>query len=305
MSYRTINISKPCKISVKNHNFLYSPVDDNAISVPISDISIVILETKQVVITSPLLSKMAKHNILLFSTDESHVPNGVFTPFHQHSRFTLVSHLQVEMSIPLKKKLWQSIIKQKIYNQGTTLEQFKTEGHKELILLSKSVKSGDSSNIESYSAKAYWSYLFVNFNRRDILDWRNSALNYGYSIIRGAIARTISANGLIPAFGLHHHNQLNAFNLVDDMIEPFRCFVDMIVFTILKREKIIPYGTILSKEHRVELLKVFQIKVNISNIETDLLNAVKIAVNSLICSIKEKQQTLELPSISRNYNNGE
>ena len=124
MSWRTIIISKPSKISLKNHNFLYSPIEGEDIVVPIIDISIIIIETHQVTITSALLSRMAEENILIFSCDKKHIPNGIFTPFHQHSRFSLMVHLQIKWSEPFKKRVWQQIIQQKISNQANVEQDF-------------------------------------------------------------------------------------------------------------------------------------------------------------------------------------
>jgi len=154
MGWRTVVISKPSKISLKNHNFLYSPIESENITVPIEDISVIVLETPQVTITSALLSKLADLNILVFSCDKKHTPNGVFTPFHQHSRFSLMVHLQTSWSEPFKKRLWMKIISQKIKNQSSVLNHFdKKVESKELINIANNVKSGDSTNCESYSAK--------------------------------------------------------------------------------------------------------------------------------------------------------
>jgi len=291
MGWRTVVISKPSKISLKNHNFLYSPIDSESITVPIEDISVIILETPQVTITSALLSKLADLNILLFSCDKKHTPNGVFTPFHQHSRFSLIVHLQTSWSEPFKKRLWMQIISQKIKNQAYVLNFFcKKVESKELIILANNVKSGDNTNIESYSAKLYFNYLFKHFMRRDVSDWRNGALNYGYSIIRGVISRDLSASGLIPALGIHHKNQLNSFNLSDDMIEPYRAFVDLRVKNMQVEEKI-PHIFELTFEHKVKLLELLQIKVYINGEFTTLLNSINIMINSLVICTKDNDFT--------------
>jgi CRISPR-associated protein Cas1 len=296
MSWRTIIISKPSKISLKNHNFLYSPIEGEDIVVPIIDISIIIIETHQVTITSALLSRMAEENILIFSCDKKHIPNGIFTPFHQHSRFSLMVHLQIKWSEPFKKRVWQQIIQQKISNQANVLKKIRKEKeYQELLSISCRVKSGDIENLESQSAKLYFSYLFNDFMRRDVSDWRNSALNYGYSIIRGVIARDLSASGLIPALGLHHRNQLNAFNLADDLIEPFRAIIDLEVYNLSKEENI-PKIHELTFEHKIKLVELLQKTILINNEKSTLLNASSILVNSLIYATKENDISyLKLP----------
>lgn len=287
MGYRSIIISKPSKISLKNHNFLYSPHNGEDIMVPIIDISVIILETHQVTITSALLSRMADENILVFSCDKKHTPNGIFTPFHQHSRFSLMVHLQTKWSEPFKKRLWQKIIKQKIKNQAIVLKNInKEKEYKELRNIEKRVNSGDSENLEAQAAKIYFAYLFKDFMRRDISDWRNSALNYGYSIIRGVIARDLSASGLIPALGIHHKNQLNSFNLADDLIEVFRAFVDFEVYK-LQKENNIPKIYELKSEHKIKLIEILQKTVYINGEKSTLLNSVNILVSSLANATKE------------------
>jgi len=296
MGWRTIIISKPSKISLKNHNFLYSPHDNKDIMVPIIDISVIILETSQVSITSALLSRMAEENILIFSCDKKHTPNGIFMPFHQHSRFSLMVHLQIKWSEPFKKRLWQQIIQQKISNQAMVLKKLeKLKEYKELLNMSNRVKSGDCENLEAQAAKLYFSYLFSDFMRRDISDWRNSALNYGYSIVRGLIARDLSASGLIPAIGLHHKNQLNAFNLADDLIEPYRAIVDIEVY-ILSKEEDIPKIHELTFEHKVRLVELLQKTILINDEKSTLLNSSNILVNSLVSSTKENDfKYIKLP----------
>lgn len=297
MGWRSIIISKPSKISLKNHNFLYSPVGGDEVVVPIIDISVIILETHQVTITSALLSKLAEENIVLFSCDQKHTPNGIFTPFHQHSRFSLMVHLQTKWSEPFKKRLWQQIIQQKIENQAKVLQSLgKNQEAKELFSIASRVKSGDSENLESYSAKLYFNYLFKSFQRRDISDWRNSALNYGYSIIRAVIARDLSASGLIPAIGIHHKNQLNAFNLADDLIEPFRAFVDFEVYQMYQEFNIQKIHE-LTFEHKVRLVELLQKTIILNNENSTLLNASNIVVNSLVNATKENStKNISLPS---------
>ncbi len=299
MGWRSIIISKTSKISLKKHNFLYSPLESDDIIVPLIDISVIILETPQVTITSALLSKLAEENIVVFTCDKKHTPNGIFTPFHQHSRFSLMVHLQIKWSEAFKKRIWQQIIICKISNQSRVLENYqKNKESKELIIIAKNVKSGDINNAESYSAKLYFQYLYKNFNRRDVSDWRNSAMNYGYSIIRGVISRDLSASGLIPALGLHHKNQLNSFNLSDDIIEPFRAFVDNKVNNIFLSENL-PKIYELTYEHKIMLVEILQEKVLINNEHTTLLNACSICINSLVKCTKDNDfSKIILPSFS-------
>lgn len=303
MSYRVVVISSASKISLHRKNFLYSPLEGESISVPIEDISVIVLETHQVSITNALFSKIAELNIVLFSCDEKHTPNGIFLPFHQHSRYSLMAHLQIGWTKPFKKNIWQKIIVQKIQNQAYCLKYIKNKNYKKIYNLSLHVKSGDSTNVESSSAKLYFEYLFAPFNRRDEEDWRNKALNYGYSLIRGAIARSLVSYGLIPSFGIHHKNQLNAFNLADDIIEPFRAFIDVVVYEMYEEclEDICKRKQRFIKEDKNRLYELFSVKANIDNHETTLLNCCDIVASSLANAIKSKEyEDILLPSLEVN-----
>ena len=228
MGWRVIYISNPAYLSLKNTNFLINQKElSEKISIDLEDISVIVIESRQVTVTTSLLSSIAKMKIALFICDEYHHPNGLFLPFSQHSRFSKISHIQKNISKPLKNKLWQKIIQTKVLNQAKALKVARKEGYKKLKVLSQKVQSNDKTYIESYAASEYFNYMFEDINRRNSMDGRNEALNYGYAIIRGAISRTISAYGFIPAFGIQHSNELNSFNLSDDLIETFRVCVDI------------------------------------------------------------------------------
>lgn len=228
-AWRTVLITKPCRLSMKNLQLVYEPKDELTVSVPIEDITVIVLETNQASMTVALLSMCAEKNVAIFSCDEYHMPNGLFIPFHQHSRLSQISHIQRDMKIPLKKQIWKNIITQKISNQAQLLKYFDKDDFQVSVLVNK-VKSGDSENLEALAAKRYWDRLFEDFRRdQKAFDARNIALNYGYAILRGAIARSLVSHGLLPTFGVFHNSDVNAYNLADDMIEPLRPMVDMIV----------------------------------------------------------------------------
>ncbi len=297
MGWRTVVITKPSKISIENDQLKYAPKDGEVIKVPIDDISVIILEVHQVTITSALMSRLTESNIVLFTCDKTHTPNGVFIPFHQHSRYTQVAHKQVAWTEPFKKRTWQKIVSQKVWNQSKTLAYMGKEKVKQLEAYAKNVKSADSTMVESSAARIYFVALFGKFNRRDESDWRNSALNYGYALIRGAISRSLAAHGFLPAFGLFHHSTLNAFNLSDDIIEPYRAFVDVVVsehyedFIELPDTRFLP-------EHKVELYQLFTMKVLIDDVSTTLLTSIEVCVTSLMNATLEKDiDLLKLPSL--------
>jgi len=295
MGWRTVVITKPSKISIENDQLKYAPKDGEIIKVPIDDISVIILEVHQVTITSALMSRLTESNIVLFTCDKSHTPNGVFIPFHQHSRYAQVAHKQIAWNEPLKKRAWQKIVSQKIINQSKTLEYMGKDKVKQLEAYAKSVKSADSTNVESSAARLYFIALFGKFNRRNESDWRNSALNYGYALVRGAISRSLAAHGFLPAFGVFHCSTLNAFNLSDDIIEPYRAFVDVVVaehyenFIELSDTRFLP-------EHKVELYQLFTMKTMIDGENTTLLNSIEVCVSSLMnVTLNKDIRLLKLP----------
>jgi len=226
MGWRILQITKPCYLSIKNSQLLYAPLEGDNLSIPLEDISVLILENKQISLHNSLISQLAENNIVMFSGDASHLPSGVFFPFHNHSRYSEIAWQQIEISEPLKKRLWQEVVKAKINNQSMCLECLNCANSNKLREIAKLVQSGDAKNSEAFAASIYWKSLFDNFNRNNEQDIRNSALNYGYAIIRGCMARSIVGAGLVPCFGIHHANKLNQFNLVDDLMEPLRPFVD-------------------------------------------------------------------------------
>jgi len=295
MGWRTVVITKPSKISIENDQLKYAPKDGEVIRVPIDDISVIILEVHQVTITSALMSRLTESNIVLFTCDKTHTPNGVFIPFHQHSRYTQVAHKQIAWTEPFKKRVWQKIVSQKVWNQSKTLEYMGKEKVGQLEAYAKKVKSADSTMVESSAARIYFIALFGKFNRRDESDWRNSALNYGYALIRGAISRSLAAHGFLPAFGLFHHSTLNAFNLSDDIIEPYRAFVDVVVSEHYENFIELP-DTRFLPEHKVELYQLFTMKVVIGDESTTLLNSIEVCVTSLMNATLEKDvDLLKLP----------
>jgi len=157
--------------------------------------------------------------------DAKHHPAGILMSFHQHHAQAAIAHSQVAMSHPLKKRLWQKLVASKIENQAAVLRGIGSDHAAALSAMAGRVGSGDPDNLEAQAARAYWQRLFEGFRRHDE-DRRNGLLNYGYAVVRAALARACAASGLLPAFGIHHRSRTNPFNLVDDLIEPFRPVVD-------------------------------------------------------------------------------
>ena len=295
-AWRTVLVTKPCRLSLKNLQFVYEPIDDDKISVPLEDITVIVLETNQATITTALVSQIAEKNIALFSCDNYHMPNGIFTPFHQHSRLSQVAHIQRDIKLPLKKQIWQKIITQKITNQAQLLDYFDINSFKVDVLKNK-VKSGDSENLEAQAARKYWQLLFKDFTRdQKSLEPRNIALNYGYAIVRGAIARSLVSYGLLPTFGVFHNSELNAYNLADDMIEPLRPLVDMVVKK-LEQDDVLDVN--LNTSIKSALINVLVMQMKFRGEDVTLLHICDVMAHSFVKSIKLNDASyLQLPSIS-------
>ena len=297
-AWRTVLITKPCRLSMKNRQLVYEPKDEKSVRVALEDITVIVIEDNRSTLTTALLSHISEHNIVLFTCDNYHMPNGLFTPFHQHSRLSQISHIQVEMKLPLKKQIWQKIISQKIFNQAQLLKHFNKEDFQVSVLVDK-VKSGDSDNLEALAARRYWSLLFDDFSRdQKAPDPRNIALNYGYAIVRGAVARSLVAHGLLPTFGVFHNSELNAYNLADDIIEPLRPMVDMVVKNL---ELVDSLDIHMGVEIKSALLNILVMEMNIDGENVLVLNICDIMAQGFVKCMKLKDVSrLSLPRLEQN-----
>jgi len=285
-------ISNPCYLSIKDKNIIVSTEKDGATRVPINEVSVVVLENNYSSMSSAFMSHLAEKNIVLFTCDSSFMPNGIFLPFHQHSRYTEVSNLQLAWSEPFKKSVWKKVVTNKIENQIALLEDYEFNTFEMTPYLSK-IKSGDTSNVEAIVASYYWNIIFSNtlyYYTRNMDDIRNSALNYGYAIVRSAVARGLVASGFTPFFGLHHKNKLNSFNLVDDMMEVFRCVVDREVYIMFEEEGLA--DEVLTKEIKRRLISLLEATFVIETKQYSLLSAITVYVDSLKRATKLKNSDL-------------
>lgn len=228
MAWRGVHISQQARLSLADGQIVVSR-DDGEVRLPIEDIAWIVLDTPQATLSSALLAACMESGLALIATDRTHTPSGVMLPFHRHHRQAEIAAMQVAATAPLKKRLWQIVVQQKIANQAAALRSCGRDPGP-LLAMMRLVGSGDPDNTEARAARAYWPRLFVDFVREDPGDRRNALLNYGYAVVRSAVARALVAAGLLPAFGINHASVSNAFNLADDMVEPFRPFVDRLVW---------------------------------------------------------------------------
>lgn len=289
MGYKTILFSKPGKLFIKNYQLVYQADNsDDTTSVPMEDISTIILESHQISVTNYFLSICEEYNITLFTCNKKHQPNGVLIPFYQHSRNTKIAYNHINMNETLKKRLWQRIVKQKITNQSIVLKiLFEMQ---DLDFYISKVQSGDKTNIEGQASKKYWSLLFTDFKRHANTK-HNAALDYGYAILRGTISKFVASSGLIPCLGIHHCNELNSFNLTEDLIEPFRPFVDLLVANMNTLQE-----DTLTKYDKAYLLNILNMQCMYRKEQITIQNACEKVCKSFSKSIEASDfSILELP----------
>ena len=261
--------------------------------VPIEDLAMVVVEHPTTTISGVALRELAAANVVCMICDEKHHPIALQLPLAGHSEHSKRAQKQIAMSLPLKKQLWRQIVVAKIGNQAQLLSQHHLPtAARKLRTLARDVKSGDSENREAVAAQHYWQNFVPGGLRRAAgFDPPNQLLNYGYAIVRASMARALVASGLLPVLGLNHHNKYNAFCLADDMMEPYRPFVDSVCLSILnqgggRQEE-------LSKEERQLMLETLQTDSIDAEGETTspLAVAMERSAQSLVqCIFQEKKQ---------------
>ena len=222
-------------------------------SVPLDDIAVLLLSAQGVTITKNVLNALSEKGCITIFCGQNYIPLSMVIPIASHTYFTKIIKTQINASEPLKKRIWQKIVIQKIKNQALSLRYCNKENDATLIeKISKMVKSGDPDNREAYAARMYWKFLFGDsFTRDKNGDGINSLLNYGYAIMRACMARAICAHGLIPSLGIHHDNNLNQFCLADDLFEIYRPIVDTLVYKLIEQNQ-----TVLTPEIKKALVNL-------------------------------------------------
>lgn len=205
-------------------------------TIPIEDIGIVVLDNRQITITQGVLDALLANNCAVITCNDKHLPSGMFLPLSGNTTQSERFQLQIESSLPLRKQLWQQTVQAKIHNQAAVLKHHRDVEVGNMRAWERDVKSGDTENLEGRAAAYYWKMLFPeieDFTRGREDDCPNNLLNYGYAILRGVVARALVSSGLLPTLGIHHHNRYNAYCLADDIMEPYRPYVDELVLQIL------------------------------------------------------------------------
>ncbi len=280
MGGKVLHLTKPTKLSIKNSNLVLS-FDEQDVKVTLKDMRVLVFDTTLFSISGKVLELFAKNNIAVLFVDESHTPNSILTPYHQHSTMSEVAYAQISITKEFKGRVWQQIVHHKLTNQANVLKFFqKDDGYKKLINLAQNVQTADKNQDEAQGARLYWRELFDSktFRReqgsQDII---NSMLNYTYALIRATITREVSANGMLSVFGIWHKNRYNAFALADDLMEVFRPFCDIYVKLLL--DKKYKNKVKLDTEIKRDLVKLLLFEcVDINGGKSNLLKSMEIFV---------------------------
>lgn len=273
--------------------------EQSVVTRPIEDIGIVVLDNKQITITQGLLEALLKNNCAVITCDSHRMPVGLMLPLCGNTVQSERFQDQISASLPLRKQLWQQTVKAKINNQARVLTICSQVESRCMKKWSDDVKSGDSDNQEARAAAYYWKKIFTNikgledFTRnRDGIE-PNNLLNYGYAILRAIVARALVSSGMLPTFGIHHHNRYNAYCLADDIMEPYRPYVDELVYKIVEK-----YGADnlqLTKEIKTVLLSIPTIDVVISGKRSPLMVGVTQTTASLYKCFSGEQRVIAYP----------
>lgn len=253
MLKRALFFSTPYCLSLRNEQMVIHTKEapDTRKSVPIEDIGVVVLEHQQTTVTLPLLNALSDNNVAVILCGDNRMPNAMLLNLDSNKTQGESYRAQVEASEPLKKGIWKQVVEAKIRNQAALLRKLGRDGDR-LKPCYMQVKSGDTDNREGMAARIYWPELFGReFVRSREGAEPNNLLNYGYTILRAAVARALMGSGLLPAFGIFHRNRYNAFPLADDVMEPYRPFVDELVYRLYTEGK-----TQLTREVKGELLRI-------------------------------------------------
>lgn len=295
MTWRSVFISHPARLSLKQQQMLIE--QDHAYTVPLEDLSVIVIEAREVVITAPLLSALAQYGVTLLTCDDTFLPCGQWLPFAQYHRSLKILKLQINLSEPQKKQFHRHIIRAKIRNQAWLIDY---SGHDiaaaQLRRMADEVKSGDKGNFEAHAAALYFPLLFGDRFTRWSEHPVNARLNYGYSILRSAIARALVRYGFLPALGFFHHSELNAFNLADDLIEPYRPLLDLLVWENLSKKKENQHE--LSTKEKQQLVTLLHHQILLDGQIYSVQAAIDKSVSGLQTALAEKNPKLfKLPEL--------
>ena len=294
MVKRTLCFSNPAYLSLKNGQLVIKMPELEKVksvpdsfkqefvkTIPIEDIGVMVLDNKQITVTQGVIEALLEKNSAVITCDSRHLPNGLLLPLEGNTTQSERFRDQIDASLPLKKQLWQQTVQCKIRNQEAVLNQTNGTVVKNMIAWAADVKSGDSDNLEARAAAYYWRNMFPDIpdfvRDRDGVP-PNNLLNYGYAILRAVVARALVSSGLLPTLGIHHHNRYNAYCLADDIMEPYRPYIDEMV---TKTAEKFGYTEEITPEIKREMLGIPVLDVVIGGQRSPLMVAVSQTTASL------------------------
>jgi len=301
MIKRTLYFGNPAYLKTKNEQLLVELADTGEVkTAAIEDIGVLILDHQQITITHSVIAKLLANNVALITCDDIHHPTGLMLNLDGHTLQSQRFQHQLNASVPLKKQLWQQTVIAKIQNQANLLAQYRIP-NKTLLNLASRVKSGDSDNCEAQAANYYWKNvfpLFPGFKRFREGEPPNNLLNYGYAVLRAVVARNLVGSGLLPTLGIFHRNQYNAYCLADDMMEPYRPYVDKVVYDIIRGNgKFLE----LTPSMKQQLLGIPAMDVIIDDEKSPLMNAVQRTTASLAKCFEGASRKLLYPVLPPSF----
>jgi len=272
MIKRVLCFENPARLSLKLAQMVVEREGDSR-TVPIEDVGVVILDHKQITITHALIDALLANNVAIITSNDKHLPVGLMLPLDGNTLQSERFRAQIDASEPLKKQMWQQTVVAKILGQAHVLGEQHIE-HGNMFAWAKSVRSGDTDNLEARAAAYYWRNMFDkdNFIRDPQGLPPNNLLNYGYSVVRAMMARALVGAGLLPTFGIHHHSRYDAYCLADDIMEPYRPFVDMKVLEMWQSGGV---TSDISSEQKRELLGITTMDVMINAHRSPMMLAIQ------------------------------
>ena len=289
MTFRAVELSEKTELHILQGT-LDILHEGQHLFIPVSDISVIIASGADIRLSSNDLSVLAQNDVLLMTVDHHYYPSSMTLSFVNNSRQSLTMKKQLAMTKRQRNDIWNQIISAKIRNQAKVLDCLKKPGFREIYELSLKVNRGDRDNTEGRAAAKYFQYYYPGLNRR-CEDPINSCLNYGYAVIRSAVARSTAIHGFLLSEGIYHRNTSNAFNLVDDIMEPYRPMVDLLAHGIVTN------NVKLTREQRKTLMSVLYMECLIDGETTTVINAIDKTVSSIKAYIFEEREVLSLPAL--------
>lgn len=300
MAWRGVHLSEPATVTRKSNAILVERTGHPPVRLPFEDIGWIIVDSREIALSSSVMASFAEHGIAVIITDGTHTPCATLLPFAANYAQAEVANLQVNSPGSLSRRLWARVVRGKLNNQSSNLRRLLAPNWQYIRNLLKEVKPGDPTNIEARAARRYWGSLMPGFRRDHNGDDRlNALLNYGYAVTRAAVARSLAVAGLIPAIGIHHRSVTNPFNLADDIIEPFRAVVELAVYEMREPNGWDPPyhpDVGLSINDRRDLSAVLTRQVQIADQQMNASDAIDYCVASLVRSFRSRKAgDLQLP----------